>query len=83
MQTPESVLGIHRILLDFEIHKNTQSQSKKLGLLIINKKTCHLVDYVVFAKHYVKRKENEKIDKCLDLTKKLKSYGVWERQWYQ
>ena len=37
------------------------------------KRTCHLVDFVVPVFHRVKMKESEKIDKYLDLARELKS----------
>ena len=42
--------------------------------MLINKKkrTCQLVDFAVPADHRVKRKENEKMDKYLDLARELK-----------
>ena len=48
--------------------------SRRLDLVLINmkKRTCHLVDFAISANHREKIKESEKIDKYLDLARKLK-----------
>ena len=43
--------------------------------MLINKKkrTCHLLDFAVTAEDWMKRKENDKLDKYLDFTRELKN----------
>ena len=76
MHKPESVLEneTHKILWDFEIKTDHSIPAKRPDLVLINKKkrSCPLVDFAVPADHRVKLKENEKIDKYLDLARELK-----------
>ena len=76
MHKPESVLEneTHKILWDFEIKTDHLIPARRPDLVLINKKerTCQLVDFAVPADHRVKLKENEKIDKYLDLARELK-----------
>ena len=60
---------MHKILWDFEIKTDHLIPARRPDLVLINKKerTCQLVDFAVPANHWVKLKENEKIDKYLDL----------------
>ena len=62
-----------KLLWDFEIQTNHLILSRRPDLVIINKKkgTCQIVDFVVPADHRVKLKENEKIDKYLDLAREF------------
>ena len=59
-------------------NKHTQEISiagaRRPDLVLINKKqrTCKLVDFALPADHRVKMKENEKMDKYLDLARELK-----------
>ena len=76
MHKPESVLEneTHKILWDFEIKTDHLIPARRPDLVLINKKerTCQLVDFAVPADHRVKLKENEKMDKYLDLARELK-----------
>ena len=76
MHKPESVLEneTHNILWDFEIKTDNLIPARRPDLVLINKKerTCQLVDFAVPADHRVKLKENEKMDKYLDLARELK-----------
>ena len=65
MHKPDSVLvnEISKILWDFEIQTNHRIPTRKLVLVSIKKKTCHLKDFTVPVNHRVKIKESEKIDK--------------------
>ena len=42
------------------------------------KRTCHLVDFVVPASHWMNRKESEKIDKYMDLSREEKRRRTYE-----
>ena len=80
MHKPESVLEneTHKILLDFEIQINHLIQVKRPKLVSINKKkrTGCQVGFTITVDYRVKIiKKSEKIDKYLDLARKLK------RQW--
>ena len=76
MPKPESVLEneTHKILWDFEIKTDHLIPARRPDLVLIDKKerTCQLVDFAVPADHRVKLKENEKMDKYLDLARELK-----------
>ena len=57
MHKPESVLEnrIHKILLDFEIQMDHSILARRLNrVLIKNKRTCHLVEFLVPADHGMK-----------------------------
>ena len=61
----ESVLGneTHKIFWDFETQTDHPIADRKPDLEIINKKnkrTCHLVDFVILENKRVKMKENER-----------------------
>ena len=78
MHKSESVLSneTHKIIWDFEIKTDHPIPARRPDLVLINKKkkkekrTCQLVDFP--ANHRVKMKENEKMDKYLDLARELK-----------
>ena len=76
MHKPESVLenATHKILWDFEIKTDHLIPARRPDLVLINKKerTDQLVNFAVPADHRVKLKENEKMDKYLDLARELK-----------
>ena len=76
MYKPKSVLEneTHKILWDFEIKTDNLIPARRTNLELINKteRTCQLVDFAVPADHRVKLKENEKMDKYLDLARELK-----------
>ena len=79
MHKPKPVLEneTHRILWDFEVQTDHLIPARRPDLELINKKkkkkkTCQLVDFAVPADHRVKLKENEKMDKYLDLVIELK-----------
>ena len=64
----------HKILWDFEIKTDPLIPARRPNLVLINKKeiTCQLVDFAVPADDRVKLKENEKMNKYLDLSRELK-----------
>ena len=76
MHKPENVLEneTHKIIWGFEIITDHPIPAGRPDLVLINKKerTCQLVDFAVPADHRVKMKENEKMDKYLDLARELK-----------
>ena len=76
MHNPASVLenDKNELLWDFEIQTDHLISARLLDLIIINKRkrTCRNVDFAVPADHRVKLKENEKMDKYLDLARELK-----------
>ena len=80
MHKPESVLEneTHTILWDFEIKTDHLIPARRPDLVLINKKerTCQLVDFAVPEDYRVKQKENEKMDKYLDLARDLKGCGI-------
>ena len=47
-------------------------------ILLIKKRTCKIVDFVVPANHRIKLKESEKKDKYLDLARESKK--LWNMQ---
>ena len=65
---------MHEILWDFEIHTDVHIQAKRPNHVSIKKKkkTCQLVDFTISTNHIVKMKENEKLNKYLDLARELK-----------
>ena len=67
MYKPESVLGNENYVIFLEIQTDHPIQSIKpdLELIDMKKTSCSFVD------HRVRMKESEKIDKCLDLERKL------------
>ena len=42
-----------------------------------------MVDIAVLAYHRVKVEESEKIDKYIELARRVKNYGTWRWRWYQ
>ena len=81
MHKPESILknGIHKIVWNFERQMDHYILARKLDLVLTKqKRTCHLVNFAVEVDHKVKIKENEKIDKYLDLARELKK--LWNRK---
>ena len=65
---------LYKILWDFEIQIDHSFPAKKSNCVLINKRkiTSHLMDFTIPVDHSVKMKENEKIDKYLDLARELK-----------
>ena len=82
MHNPAPVLenNTRKLLCDFDIHTDHQISTRRLDLIIINKKkkTCKIVDFAVPADHRIKLKECEKKDKYLDLARELKK--LWKMQ---
>ena len=73
MPKPEPVLGNghHKILYDFEIQMDNLILDGRPDLVLITKKkTWPLLDFNVPARHKLKIKEREKIEKYLDLVRK-------------
>ena len=64
----------HKILWDFDIHKDHLNSARRPDLIIINKKKrfCKIADFAVPADHRIKLKECKKKDKYLDITRELK-----------
>ena len=73
MHKPAPVLenNTHKLLWDFDKHRDHQISARRPGLIIINKKnrTCKIVDFAAPADHRIKLKEYEKKDKYLDLAR--------------
>ena len=80
MPNPAPVLenDTHKLLWDFDIHKDHLISARRSDLIIINKKkrTCKIVDFAVPADQGIKLKECEKKDKYLDFARELKNYGT-------
>ena len=76
MHNPAPVLenDTHKLLWDFNIHRDHRISARRPDLIIINKKTriCKTVDFIVPADHRIKLKECEKKDKYLDIARELK-----------
>ena len=76
MHNLESILKneTHKVPRDFEIQTDYLILVRWSDLVIVNKKTrtCQIVDFAIPPDHRVKIKESEKIDKFLDLARKLK-----------
>ena len=64
----------YKLLWDFDKQTDHLISTRRLDLIIINKKkrTCRIVDFAFLADHRVKLKENEKKDKYLNLARELK-----------
>ena len=78
----------HKILGDLETKTDYLIPNRKLDLVLINKnkRTCHLLDFVILADNKVKIKENKKIDKYLGISRELKkpnNLGTWGWRGYQ
>ena len=66
---------MHKLLWDFDIQTDHLFSARQPDLIIINnnkKENFQIVDFTVLADHRIKLKENEKIDKYLDLARELK-----------
>ena len=62
----------HKLLWDFDIHKDHLISARRPDLIIINKKkkiTCKIVDFAVPPDHRIKLKEFGKKDEYLDLAR--------------
>ena len=75
MQKPESVLAneTHEILNDFEIQTDHLISTKRLDLVIVNRKKENLL-----ISGLCRLKENKKRDKYIDFACELKKYGTWK-----
>ena len=65
----------HKLLWDFDIHRDHLISAKRPDLIIINNKKrefAKIVHFAVPADHRIKLKECEKKDKYLDLARELK-----------
>ena len=64
----------YKIPKDFEIQKNYPIQVKRQDLVLINmkKRTCDIVDFAEPTDHRLTWKENQKLNKFLDLVRELK-----------
>ena len=90
MYNPAAVLenDTHKLRWDFDVQTDHLISTKRPDLIIINKKTCRIVDFAVPADHRIKPKECEKNDKYLDLARELKitteheSDNCSNRDWY-
>ena len=76
MHNPEPVLekDTHKLLWDFDVQTDHLITPRRPDLIIINKnkkRICKIVDFAVPADHRIKLKECEKLDKYLDLARKL------------
>ena len=71
MYKPESVLEneIHKILWDFEVQTDHLILARRPNLVIINKRTCHIVYLAISAND---RMKNLKKDMYSDLAKTLR-----------
>ena len=86
MHKPESVMKneMQKFLWNFVIQTDYLIQARIQDVKKVNKKkkkrerTYRIVDIVVSVHHGLKIKENQKIDKYLDLPRELKSYGTWK-----
>ena len=67
-----------KIFWDFEMQTDHPIPARKPDIVLINKKkrTCHQVDFAIPADDWVRIKENEKIDRLLDLPRELKK--LWK-----
>ena len=79
MHNPASVLenNTHKLFWDFDILMDHLSLARRLDLIVTYKKkkkkrTCKIVDFAVPADQRIKLNESEKMDKYLDLARKLK-----------
>ena len=82
MHNPAHVLenNTHKLLWDFDIHRDHLISARRPDLTIINKKkrTWKIVDFAVPVDHRIKLKECEKKDKYLNLARELKK--LWNMQ---
>ena len=63
----------HRILCGFEIQADHPIPTRTSDLINQKKSTCHQVDLVVAADHWVKMKDRKSEDKYLELARELES----------
>ena len=82
MYKPESVIENkpYKILWNFEIQTDHLILARRLNQVLINekKRNCQLVNFSVPLDHNMKIKGSKKIDKYLDLTRKLKK--LWNME---
>ena len=74
MNKPEFVLEkeAYKIIWDFETQTEHLIPARRSDHVVINKKKeLYLMDFAVQADHGVKIKENENIDKYLDIAREL------------
>ena len=64
----------HKLLWDFDIHTVHLISTRRPDLITINRKkrTWEIVDFAIQADHRIKLKENEKMNKYLQLARELK-----------
>ena len=69
----------HKLPLDFDIKKNRSPnlcRTTKSYKIQLNKRTCKIVDFIVSVDYRVKLKENENLDKFIDLARELNNWGT-------
>ena len=73
MHNPVAVLDdkAHEILWDTDGSINSGKKINPSANFFLNRGICHLVDFAVPANHRVKLKENENMDKYLELAGEL------------
>ena len=69
MHKPESARenATHKILWGFEMQTNHLIPVRRQDLMLISKKKDHRVSFAIPVDHWGEMKENEKIDKYVDL----------------
>ena len=91
MHNSESVLEneMGKIIWDFEVQTDYRISVRRPDIWMVNKQkkkekkntTFQIVYFPVFPEQRVKRRENKKRDKYLDLARKLKNFGTWKWRW--
>ena len=78
MHAPSSfpVNETYKFQWDFEIQTYHLISARRPDQVLVNKKTCPMVDFAVLTDHSVELKESEKKDKYLDLARELKNSGT-------
>ena len=81
LHKPESILEneMYNILRASEIQIGPLILARQSDLVLIKKKkrTCHLVDFAILGEPQSEIKGSQKINKYLDLARKLKNHGIW------
>ena len=78
MHNPAPVLknDTHKLLWEFDIYTDHLISARRPDLIIIKKRNCKIVAFVVPADYRIKLKECEKRDKYLDLARELEK--LWK-----
>ena len=73
---PESVLENedYKLLWDFSVRTDHEIVARRSDLVIIDKrdKSCQIIDVAIPEDNRVRKKEDEKVEKCQDLAREVR-----------